>query len=79
MKSFFVIKGKPHKWFDQQGNPVESVAGIPHVKTKQEQAIGAEILIDDPNSVPVIKIWYHVQICTNEIEVKYLAEQQNII
>lgn len=81
MKSFFVIKGNPHKWFDQQGKPIELYHGLPHIKEGMyvQDAVGADVNIDNPNEVPNIKVYFHVHICSNENEVKALALSQNII
>lgn len=85
MKSFFVIKGNPDKWFDQQGQPMRLIdAGkpsepymVPLVNSKAEDVQGAEICIDDANEVPHIKLYYHVRICQTEDEVKSYAKNQN--
>ncbi|HYD90919.1 MAG TPA: hypothetical protein VEA37_05445 [Flavobacterium sp.] len=81
MKSFFVIKGSPNTWYDQQGNKIKNVKGyisLPNVKSIAEDPIGAEHDIDSTERVPTIRLWYHVRICKDEQEVLYNARLQNL-
>ncbi len=83
MKSFFVIKGSPDRWFDQQGYEMEMVSNgsgmVPLVTSKAEDAIGAETsaTIDSDVEVNQIRLMFYVVVCKDEQEVIYLAHQQN--
>jgi hypothetical protein len=75
MKSFFVIKGEPNKWFDQQGNyiPYYGDTKLPYVKSIAEDPVNVSWEIDNPEQVPTINLSYRVQICKDEEEVKWRA------
>lgn len=75
MKSFFVIKGNPHIWFDQQGKEIPNINKA--MGSIAENPVGFESHIDYLNQIPIIKLWYHVVICKDPNEVRELAAQQN--
>lgn len=81
MKSFFVIKGSPDRWFDQQGYEMEMVdtntGRVPFLCNEAEDPQDSNLAISDPNKIPMIYFGYHVVVCKDEQEVIYLAHQQN--
>ena len=79
MKHFFVIKGEPQRWFDQQGKELGIYDGrLPDLrKTKMEDAVNVGWDIDNVDNVPTIIVSFVVRICQTIEEVNYYAKQQN--
>lgn len=82
MKSFFVIKGEPNRWFDQQGEEIRMIdvkgRQVPYVTSKAESAVNSDFEIDNPDQVSLIHLSFHVKVCKDIHEVMYMAKDQNI-
>lgn len=83
MKSFFVIRGKIDRWFDQQGKEMEMVdtgsGMVPYLKGAAESPIASNPDINDNSKVPTVYFGYHVLICETVEDMQLIANQQNII
>lgn len=80
MKSFFVIKGKPNRWFDQFGEEMPiykyDTPDFRHIIAHEPVACDYEI--HNPERIKTITLTFHVHECKDVDEVKSCAMQKLI-